>query len=135
MNYAKYNLGFEPTTEQARKIEVVHQITNNTIRDCAQSLVANDWNIEDSVFYLCNDPKEFNPLSTEKKLTLKQELDTYGEVRNRGCVLKTEGSTYQMYLSSNVAIKHTLACEYTDNERLEAHWAGFISNHNDTVNA
>lgn len=130
MTYARYNLGFEPTIEQARKIESVYQITNKTIRECALALAVKQWIIEEAVSYLCNDHKESSSKSTSQNLTLKQELATYGEVRNRGCVLKTDGFTYLMYVSRNVTIQHSLACEYTDNERLEAHWSGFIENQN-----
>ena len=114
---------------------MVHQITNKTLRECASALVSKEWSIEETVSDLCNDHLTLSTPPIGQKLTLKHELATYGEVRNRGCVLKTDGFTYLMYVMRNVTVQHSLACEYTDNERLESHWAGFVKAENTRTNS
>jgi hypothetical protein len=64
-----------------------------------------------------------------KMKTLAQEIKEFGEVRDGVCVLKIVGDRYQMANTSNIILqKHTLAVNATNDERLEAHWAGFVAN-------
>lgn len=68
-------------------------------------------------------------ISINKRWTLTDELSRYGEVRQSGCILKTDGFTFLMYVEKNHKINHNLECESTSGERLKAHWTGFVENH------
>jgi hypothetical protein len=61
-----------------------------------------------------------------ESLSLKQELEKFGEVRNGGCVLRTNGISFKMNTERNIFIRHELDCANTSEKRLEAHWSGFV---------
>lgn len=61
--------------------------------------------------------------------TLIQELEQFGEVRQGDAILTKDAAGYHMRNARALfgRLRHDLPADTTD-ERLEAHWAGFVAN-------
>lgn len=61
-------------------------------------------------------------------VTLKQEIEKFGEVRDGGCILRIEDGWYVMEVAQNIFNRHRILVDNTSDMRLEVHWKGFIEN-------
>lgn len=58
--------------------------------------------------------------------SLTEEIERFGEVRDGGCLLRVENGEYVMEECRNIFNRHRLDVASTSEDRLEAHWAGFV---------